>query len=180
MNDRVDVDEVSSMNWRAAPGYEGWYEVSDEGAVRRIKPASRTFNGRIRTPTLNPSGYPTVRLPDPNTGLYKSIQVHRLVAAAFLGPRPEGMDINHKDGKKTNNKDGNLEYCSRRQNIQHAWRTGLQHVRLGESNHNAKLSSDQIRLIRATVGQTALVAKEFGVSGTLIRLIRRGLHRSKE
>jgi hypothetical protein len=51
--------------------------------------------------------------------------VHRLVAEAFIGPIPEGFEVNHKDGCKTNANADNLEIVTARQNIQHAIRLGL-------------------------------------------------------
>ena len=51
-------------------------------------------------------------------------QVHRLVARAFFGNK-EGFDVNHKDGNKQNNTISNLEWCTHKENMQHAFRTGL-------------------------------------------------------
>jgi hypothetical protein len=54
-----------------------------------------------------------------------SLYVHQLVAEAFIGPRPKGRELNHKDGDMTNNIVANLEYVTHRENIQHARRLGL-------------------------------------------------------
>ncbi len=53
------------------------------------------------------------------------IRVHSLVAQYFIGPRPEGYQVNHIDGNKTNNHYSNLEYVTPMQNIRHSVETGL-------------------------------------------------------
>lgn len=55
----------------------------------------------------------------------KAVRVHSLVAQYFIGPRPKGMQVNHKDGNKTNNHYSNLEYVSPKQNIVHSVEKGL-------------------------------------------------------
>src|SRR4051794_5295369 len=98
--------------WLPIPGHEGRYDVSDQGRVR-----SRLRGGGLPVPrllrvTVNASGYPQVSLfPDPSS------RVHQHVAAAFLGPRPAGLDVRHLDGNKTNNAVSNLAYGTRSENI---------------------------------------------------------------
>ena len=50
--------------------------------------------------------------------------VHSLVALAFIGPRPEGMEVNHKDCDKQNNALNNLEYVTHGENQRHAAQMG--------------------------------------------------------
>jgi hypothetical protein len=81
---------------------------------------------------------------------FKSYHVHRLVIACFfpnLGPITQKMDVNHKDGIKTNNyvnpedySSGNVEWMTRSENIKHAYETGLHGV--GEEHTNAKLTNE--------------------------------------
>ena len=59
-------------------------------------------------------------------GVRTPIRTHVLVAEAFLGLRPDGLEINHKDGVKHHCALSNLEYATKSENGAHAWRTGLQ------------------------------------------------------
>ena len=93
------------------------YEVSDEGRIRNIK------TGRIMKSSVNSRGYSQVCLRS-NKQQYTK-RVHRLVADAFHDKDRNDLDVNHIDGNKQNNKMSNLEFCSRKENIEHAYRTGL-------------------------------------------------------
>jgi len=102
--------------------------------------------------------------------------VHRVVAAAFLGPRPDGHVINHKNGDKADNRAENLEYLTPSDNAIHAYRTGLQ--QRGEKHGRAKLTDENVAEIRERYtggwGQQAQLAREYGVSQGLISQIVRG------
>ena len=93
------------------------YEVNNYGEVRNRK------TGRILKQQINEKGYHTVTL-------YKDYipynqRVHRLVANAFYDGDHDGLDVNHIDGNKSNNHLSNLEICTRKHNIIHAFSTGL-------------------------------------------------------
>lgn len=112
--------------WKDISGYEGLYEVSNLGRVRR--------NGKILKP-LKDSGYLRAHLS--KNGIAKKVLIHRLVAFAFI-PNPNNYpEINHKDEDKTNNTVENLEWCSREYNINYGTRNErvskpvLQYDRLG-------------------------------------------------
>lgn len=91
------------------------YEISNTGKVRR--------NGRERRLFNNPSGYPAVNLY--NHCKHKTIAIHRLVALAFIPTPDNKLDVNHIDGNKTNNNVDNLEWCTRSENLKHAYKIGL-------------------------------------------------------
>lgn len=120
--------------WRSVTGFEGLYEVSDQGNVRRSGRAAQRGNGHgggarvghIRKPHLINGGYLVVQLWQ--QGRPSTCLVHVLVAAAFLGRCPNGHEVNHKDGNKQNNAPDNLEYLTHSENSLHAYRTGLRTV----------------------------------------------------
>jgi hypothetical protein len=100
------------MEWRAVLGWEDRYEVSDAGQVRALR------TGRVLAANLR-NGYPRVCLYRSGTDLaYRT--VHVLVCEAFHGPRPEGLEVRHLDGVKTNVAASNLKWGTRLENIQDA------------------------------------------------------------
>lgn len=135
------------MRWRAVVGWEGYYEVSDHGQVRRSgHPTRRTYVGRILKQQFSKKGYPTVAMS--REGCLVRRQVHQLVAAAFIGPRPGKQQVNHKSGIKTDNHYKNLEYATCKQNIQHAIKNDLRAFYGGGMNGCAKITEDDVRAIR--------------------------------
>src|SRR5262245_56325267 len=108
--------------WRPAPGYEGWYEVSSVGRVRRVFACRGATAGRVLQQTMQ-GDYLAVTLYRHDRK--KKFGVHVLVASAFHGPRPAGMIVNHKDTDKLNNRAENLEWATTLANVQHAISHGL-------------------------------------------------------
>lgn len=147
--------------WRSSLAQN--YEVSSLGRVRRAAPGRRTYSGRVMKPQLMSVGYLSVR-PTVN-GENVSFYVHDLVAAAFLGQKPDGASVNHIDGVKTNNVPANLEYVTHAQNMRHAADSALM-VR-GESHPQHKLTESrvrQLRLDRAGGMSFSKLAAKHGVS----------------
>lgn len=102
--------------WKDIPGYEGRYQVSDQGQVRGPR-------GVFKLQQVN-SGYLVVRLRKP--GARTAYTVHRLVAEAFIGQAPsESHQVNHINGAKTDNCAVNLEWATPKENYAHAVGTGL-------------------------------------------------------
>jgi hypothetical protein len=139
------------------------YEVSNLGRVRRSTPGRKTFAGKVMTAKLLKIGYfvvaPTVG------GKNKTFYVHDLVTAAFIGPKPEGSHVNHKDGNKQNNAAENLEYVTRAENMRHAATTGL--MARGEQHYQSKLTEAEVRSLRAdraTGLSFSKLAAKYGIS----------------
>lgn len=107
----------------------------------------------------------------------RHILVHVLVAAVHLGPRPEGYEVNHKDGNKANNAVSNLEYVTPGQNVRHSLNVlGVKRAK-GSRNGQARLTEQQVLEMRASfadggVSRSAL-ARVYGVSiSTACRAIK--------
>lgn len=97
--------------WKEIPGYEGFYKASNTGKIfSYYTNADRVFSNGV---------YPMVLLS--KNGFKKMITVHSLIILTFVGPRPKGLHINHKDGNKYNNNVSNLEYVTISQNMRHSF-----------------------------------------------------------
>jgi len=161
-------------DWQPIVGYEGWYEVSTLGRVRRLQPSNNTYVGRILKPTIDGHGYPTVSLC--RDGISKTAHLHHLVSRTFLAPQPEGYEPNHKDGDKTNNAVSNLEWLTRSENQKHAVALGLQVLPRGEDHPNAKLTTAEAKTIRSLGGKVsrAKLAEVYGISPPEVSRIQNG------
>jgi len=136
------------------------YDVSSLGRVRR-RDSGRAIKLQVNRRYL----YATVRL----HGKIKSFRVHCLVAASFIGIRPDGAHVNHIDGNKLNNRASNLEYVTPRENCEHSWRMGLSEPcrNVGERNGRAVVGPSDVRRMRAqrNEGMTfAAIANLHGIS----------------
>lgn len=176
--------------WKDIEGYEGFYQVSDQGRVKSLVRKNRIKEKLLKT-TPSGRGYPMVALCRDGTQAY--LTIHRLVATAFI-PNPENKEcINHKNGIKTDNRVENLEWATYRENNQHAWNTGLHivtddfrkkmsEIGKGELNHNyGKHLSEETRnkLSRSLKGRP----KEKPVSEETRRKMseaKKGRHLSEE
>ena len=94
--------------WKDIDGYHGAYEVSSTGRIRTRR--RQGSDGRILKQRKARNGYFTVTLH--NEFGYKTKQVHRLVAEAFIPNHEEYPCVNHKDENKENNAVENLEWCT--------------------------------------------------------------------
>ena len=157
------TSESRGEEWRPVVGFDGLYEVSTHGVVRRVGRARGTAGGPLKTHIGN-HGYPSVTLC--KNCVRSERLIHRLVAESFIGECPPGMDVNHKDGNKLNSNATNLEYVSKRDNSRHAARSGLLRRRT--------LSVDQVLEIRRRYSADCgygVLASEFGVVAMTIKKI---------
>lgn len=159
--------------WRPVVGYEWIYQVSNLGNVRsidRIDSRKHKRVGVVLKRMIDSHGYYEVNLC--KNGRVKPTQVHKLVMRAFVGERPDGCDINHKDGNKTNPSVDNLEYVTEGYNVQHAFDHGLNHGRKGQKHHYAKFTNEQAKEVREIYARGGISHKElgkiFGVSASSI------------
>lgn len=150
------------------------YEVSNAGEVRRCVPDSYGRNlGNLLAKVPDKDGYLRVRLT--YGGIRYTLRVHKIVAITFIGPVPEGKEINHKDGNKNNNCDDNFEYITNIENLEHKTMMGL--CARGEINGSSKLTTVQvveIRRLASTGVQQKKIAKQFNIGISAINNIVHG------
>lgn len=95
--------------WKWVTGFEGIYQISNYGRLKSFKKYS---DGYILSNTNVKGGYLSVILTDSAGKKKRCVRIHVLVAEHFIGDRPEGLHIHHKDGNKQNNVVSNLEYIT--------------------------------------------------------------------
>ena len=145
--------------------YEGLYDVSNMGRVRR--------NGRIRKQNYY-SIYPGIDLC--KNGKTTQYRVHRLVLEAYVGKRPDGMVCRHLDGDKRNNRIDNLTWGTQKENA----RDMVEHGRAcqGTKNAHAVLNEEKVFAIRKLYAKTECkhqdLADLFGVCRTAIVKVLNG------
>lgn len=160
--------------WKAVPGFEGSYEVSDLGRVRSLDryvacsgPVKGTYEslkpGRMLRPGRMTEGHLSVAL-----GKGNSRCVHELVLLAFVGPCPPGHECRHLDGDEANNRLLNLKWDTRGNNGRDKkWHKGCSRY---------KLQPDDIIAIKALLPSMSgrALGKIFGVTESNISCIRTG------
>lgn len=105
----------------------------------------------------------------------RSSQGHRIIWECVNGPIPDGMQINHKNGIKTDNRISNLELVTPSQNVMHAYETGLKRKIHGDQHWNSKLTQREVDEIRCSNLMQCELAKKYGVSFKTIWKIINGL-----
>ncbi|WP_082986256.1 HNH endonuclease signature motif containing protein [Mycobacterium gordonae] len=108
----------------------------------------------------------------------RQVKVHTLVCTAFYGPRPDGMECRHLNDVKSDNRAVNLCWGTMSENHEDAVRNGLRHPLRGERHGRAKLSDDDVRVIRRDYAEghcsQDVLANRYGVSQRLISgIVRR-------
>jgi hypothetical protein len=159
--------------WKDIPGFDGLYLVSNKGNVRSYPRITEDKNGRFLSakgkvikPCLTDRGYLKVFLV--KDGVRTAKRVNRLVAEVFVPNVYNKPEVNHKNGNKTDNRAENLEWCTRQENVKHAYDTGLNPSR-------RKLTDKQVEEIRVVYKPhsrefgTVALAKKYGVSHVTIR-----------
>ena len=137
----MNIDEI----WCPIKGYEGLYEVSDQGRVRSIKFGKE----RILKPGRNTCCYLQVNLCK-NGEKKKNLLVHRLVAQTFI-PNPDNLpEVNHKDEDKDNNSVQNLEWCDRKYNINYGNRNQMVSIKLSQPILQYTKSGEFVREWKST------------------------------
>lgn len=162
--------------WKVIPETNGGYEASSLGNIRST---GKTFL-RNHKPTV-------LRVAVGKFNKYGSVHlwingevvreyVHTLVARAFIGSRPDGKEVNHKDGVRLNNKPENLEYVTRSENNFHSYRKLGRKAKVahGERHHSAKMTwalVDQMRKDYESIRSYAQLARKYLIDWTTVKSI---------
>jgi transposase len=124
------------MKWKPILNYEGIYEVSENGDVKRIAKTNNQYGvGHILKHNII-NGYAHVQLH--KSGQSKSMRIHRLVAMAFIVNEENKPHVNHLDGNKLNNHVSNLQWCTPSENEIHKHRV------LNKTHRIYTLTNEQI------------------------------------
>ena len=150
--------------WKNIPGYEGSLQASSLGRIRCLN------RGRRRN--IDKANVIMPRVRDRTGHLsftihgHREEQVHRLVAAAFLGPCPDGMMVLHTNGDPTDNRPGNLRFGNAAENDHDIYRQG-------GKRHKLSLTDVEGILYGVLCGHTdSELAWNFDVHKSMINRIR--------
>ena len=115
--------------WKVIEKYPN-YMISNLGKIKSLN-YKRTGKEQILKQSINGRGYYYVLVSINNK--YKNILIHKAVAEAFLENDNNYSDVNHIDGNKLNNCITNLEFCTRSENIKHAYKNNLRNKQVGNT-----------------------------------------------
>lgn len=159
--------------WKSIPTWEGSYEAHTDGRVRSLdfKTAQQTRKGRELIQHMKAWRYLAVTLSRGERR--KQYFVHDLVAATFLGEKPEGAVVRHLDGDRYNNRADNLAYGTHADNMRD--RNAHGRTARGGKHGMAKLTDGQVKYIKQSTLTNKDLAFELGVSSNAIWAVRAGL-----
>lgn len=158
------------LEWRPIHGYEGRYDISNDGVVRSL--ARPKAKARLLV-QVESSGYMRVSLQ--NGKDRRQFLVHRLVLESFLSACPSGHEAAHMDGNRKNNTIANLRWVTKKENHSHKALHGT--AQRGERAPSVKLTRNevaQIRALRSSETQRAL-AQRFGINRSTVQRIQYGI-----
>lgn len=162
--------------WRPVVGYEGKYEVSNLGRFRRIggRAREKVVKYYLLKGSITVYGYNHIVFH--RDGKQKSFRSARIVMQAFRGPCPAGMEVLHRNSRRTDDRLCNLRYGTRADNELDKVLAGTSNR--GERHGMAKLAEASVRRIRILLigGVTQKsIAKRFNVNSSTISAISRGI-----
>lgn len=169
------------MIWKPVKGFEKYYLVSDTGLVKSVPRVAIRSNGRaysvkekVLSAAKDGGGYLRVALSV--DGRITTKKVHRLVAEAFCSG-DDRLEVNHINGDKSDNRSCNLEFCTRSENVKHAFKTGLAKPLTGVKNPCCKIDEIKALTIKTLIvnkNSLADISRKLNVSYHIVKDISRG------
>lgn len=147
--------ESLAETWRKVTGIvDGFpYEVSSTGRVRSLHSCLVKILSPFRTGKRTYMYFSVSLSNGPDTKIDRP--VHTLVAEAFLGKRPKGKQVHHKNHMGTDNRVENLQWVTPSENVQYAQRAGRRNNTTGEANGFSRLTDKTVKAIRTAVERGA-------------------------
>jgi len=193
---RMNITMIDGVEWAECPSWKGYAADRDGRIINPRGVILKQHKGHV-----NHKATFYMKVSACREGEKKCHGVHQLVADAWLGPCPDGMEVDHKDFDKANNRPSNLEYVTHQENVQRARDAGrfpdmagfkspnfgkpmsdatrgkMSLAKLGSSHWRAK-SPDVGRILelRATGLTDAAIAKQMGLGRTTVGGVLRGTH----
>ncbi len=130
--------------WKDIADYEGLYQVSNYGNVRRISRYGRKWVRNCKCKKTRDGYFESTLVKNSKP---KSIRTHRLVAIAFCENPHNKKEVNHIDGNKRNNRADNLEWVTSSENQKHAYKLGLQKVSGGALSNRKKVKCLELDIV---------------------------------
>lgn len=144
------------------------YKIYDTGVV--ISPKGKEIG------SIAPNGYVKVSIDGKKYG------VHQLVMKLFVG-ESKGLDVDHLNGIKNDNRLENLQYVTRQENIKRAWQNGLANAKYGKEMHTTKITDEVIEFIENSNLTGKQLGQMFGINQGSVSRIKnnkqRKCHRKK-
>ena len=168
MSDQFPV--VEGETFAHIPQHPGYAACSD-GSIY----SKQSGTWKRLSPALDKYGYATV---GPCVdGRQHTRTVHRLVASAFHGPCPPGMQCRHLDGNKANNRPGNLAWGTLSDNARDKLLHGTTYRPTGSKHHHAKLNESDVADIKAMIASGRMlkeIAAKFSLTRSTVGYIKAG------
>lgn len=167
--------QAGESDWRIIPRLES-YEIDRSENVRRAIDGGAYKRGHIVRSRPDKDGYLLITLSQ--AGKKVHCKMHQLVMRAFVGECPSGMEVNHINGNKADNRVENLEYTTHQRNAQHAVDVLKRERAKGSRAALSKLIESDVeqikRLLKAGNLSQRAIGALFGVRGNTICAINTG------